>query len=204
MLKVTLVYPGIAVIGFDSLGGQQHDTISINLGLAYISSYIKTNSSHSVTLIDLRDVKSWEQYEQQLKDKSPNVVGIYCNTVNVGNSLKSAEIAKKHGMTVVMGGPHATLDPQSLLGTGLVDCVVVGEGEKSFLTILNDMDAGKKPPQIVQGEKVNDLDDLPFPDRDLYNMKRILGGAGIFPYPSRYVGIVASRGCYYNCAFCQP
>ena len=35
-------------------------------------------------------------------------------------------------------------------------------------------------------------------------MIRILGGPGIFPYPSRYVGIVTSRGCYYNCAFCQP
>ena len=204
MRKVTLVYPGIAVIGFDSLGGQQHDTISVNLGLAYIGSYIKKHSKHSVNLIDLRDVKSWNEYEKQLKERSPDIVGIYCNTVNVGNSLKCAEIAKKHGFTVVMGGPHATLAPQSLLDSGSVDCVVVGEGEKSFLAILDDMDAGKTPQKIVQGKKVNDLDDLPFPDRDLYNMKRILGGAGIFPYPSRYVGIVASRGCYYNCAFCQP
>lgn len=56
----------------------------------------------------------------------------------------------------------------------------------------------------MEGEKINNLNDIPFPDRDLYNMKKILGGPGIYPYPSRYIGIMASRGCYYNCAFCQP
>jgi len=203
-MKITFVYPGIAMIGFNSLGGRSHDTISINLGLGYISSYLKKNSNHTADLIDLRDLIGWDHYESELKRRAPDVVGIYCNTVNVENSLKSAELAKKLGRRVVMGGPHATLDPESLLSTGFVDTVIVGEGEVSFLRFIDDLASGKTPDRIVHGEKIDNLDDIPFPDRDLYNMNRILNGPGIFPYPNRYVGIVASRGCYYNCAFCQP
>jgi radical SAM superfamily enzyme YgiQ (UPF0313 family) len=203
-MKITFTYPGIAVIGFNSLGGKCHDTISINLGMGYISSYIKKKSNHSVNMIDLRDLSGWTHYENELKEKEPDIAGIYCNTVNYESSLTCAEIAKKQGRTVIMGGPHATLDPHALISTGHVDSVIVGEGEVSFLKLINEIEAGKAIDKIVEGEKIDNLDDLPFPDRDLYNMNRILNGSGIFPYPNRYIGIVASRGCFYNCSFCQP
>lgn len=203
-MKVTFVYPGITVIGFNSLGGSCHDTISINLGLGYISSYLKANSSHTADLIDLRDVRDWDDYICELAKRNPDVVAIYCNTVNFENSLKAAALARNLGKQVVMGGPHATLDPESLLQSGFIDSVIVGEGEISFLRLVEDLSAGRKPARIIHGEKIDDLDDIPFPDRELYNMGRILSGPGIFPYKSRYVGIVASRGCHYNCAFCQP
>ncbi|MBF0557409.1 MAG: radical SAM protein [Nitrospirae bacterium] len=203
-MKITFVYPGIAMIGFNSLGGNSHDTISINLGMGYISRYLKNNSDHSADLIDLRDLTGWDHYESELRKREPDIVGVYCNTVNYANSLKSAQIAKGMGKTVIMGGPHATLAPQSLIDTGFVDHVITGEGEISFLKAVNDIEAGTPLEKIVEGEKIEDLDDIPLPDRDLYNMDRILCGAGIFPYPSRYIGIVASRGCHYNCSFCQP
>jgi radical SAM superfamily enzyme YgiQ (UPF0313 family) len=203
-MKVTFVYPGIAMIGFNSLGGDCHDTISINLGLGYISSYLKKNSNHTVNLIDLRELEGWDHFESELGSRSPDVVGIYCNTVNFDNSVEAAGRAKKCGIRVVMGGPHATYDPQSLLATGQVDNVIVGEGEIAFCQLMDALSAGRTPDEVIHGEKIIDLDAIPFPDRDLYNMDRILAGPGIFPYPNRYVGILASRGCHYNCAFCQP
>jgi anaerobic magnesium-protoporphyrin IX monomethyl ester cyclase len=203
-MKITFVYPGIAMIGFNSLGGNCHDTISVNLGMGYMASYIRQHSRHTVDLIDLRDLKGWPEYAAELAARSPDIVGIYCNTVNFENALSCARAAKEQGRTVIMGGPHATLDPAALIETGLVDTVITGEGELSFLKCVNGFAEGKPPAKIVEGEKVDDLDSLPFPDRGLYNMRRILKGAGIFPYPNRYIGIIASRGCYYNCSFCQP
>ena len=149
-MKVTFVYPGIAVIGFNCLGGSCHDTISINLGLGYISSYLKKNSSHEADLIDLRDVQGWDHYLRELVSRNPDIVGIYCNTVNFENSLKAAEFAKKLGKFVVMGGPHATLDPESLLESGFIDSVIVGEGEVSFLQVVDYFSAGIQPDRIVQ------------------------------------------------------
>ena len=203
-MKITFVYPGITLIGFNSLGGHCHDSISVNLGMAYMSSFIKKNSNHSVDLIDLRELKSWDCYEKEIIKRNPDIVGIHCNTVNYDNALRSARIAKKMGKIVIMGGPHATFDPSSLIDTGLVDSVIVGEGEVSFLKLVNDIERGVALEKIICGERIDNLDEIPFPDRDIYNMERILNGAGIFPYPNRYVGVIASRGCCYNCSFCQP
>lgn len=203
-MKVSFVYPGIAMIGFDSLGGSSHDTVSVNLGIGYLSSYLKKHSNHKSDLIDLRDLTGWDDYEREIERRGPDVVGIYCNTVNYETSLRCAGIAKEHGRIVVMGGPHATIAPQGLIESRLVDFVITGEGEISFLRLLNALEAGEETEKVIQGERIEDIDLIPMPDRDLYNMKRILNGPGIFPYPSRYVGIITSRGCHYNCSFCQP
>ncbi|MBU4258231.1 MAG: B12-binding domain-containing radical SAM protein [Proteobacteria bacterium] len=204
-MKITLVYPGISIIGFDSLGRGAHDTISVNLGMGYISSYLKENSKgHTVDLIDLRDLETWEHFEIELKARDPDVVGIHFNTINFEYGLNCARKAKKLNRIVIAGGPHATLAPDDLIRTGLIDTVIVGEGEVSFLKVIEDIECGKATERIIYGEKIENLDDIPFPDRDLYNMNRILNSPGIFPYPNRYIGIVASRGCYYNCSFCQP
>lgn len=203
-MKITLVYPGIAMIGFNSLGGAGHDTISVNMGLGYIGAYVKQNSNHSVDLLDLRDLTSWEHFESELKNGKSDIVGVYTNTVNYLNSMECARIAKKLGKIVIAGGPHATLAPNDLIETGYVDCVITGEGEITFLEIVNDIEKNKKFDKIIAGKKVENLDTLPFPDRDLYNMKRILNGPGIYPYPNRYIGVLGSRGCPYNCSFCQP
>lgn len=203
-MRITLVYPGIAMIGFDSLGGNCHDTISINLGMAYLSSYIKKNSSHTVDLIDLRDISGWDSFESQLEKRNPDIVGIYCNTVSYDFSLKCAEIAKSQERIVIMGGPYPTLYPHLLIDSGFVDTVISGEGEVSFLNAINDIAAGIQIDKVIQGERIDNLDDIPFPDREIYNMDRILDSPGIFPYPNRYIGVIASRGCRYNCSFCQP
>lgn len=192
------------MIGFNSLGGNCHDAISVNLGMAYISSYLKEHSHHKVDLLDLRDLTGWDHYGQEVNARNPDIVGIYCNTVNYENALLCAKIAKDQKKTVVTGGPQATLDPVALINTRLVDYVISGEGEIAFLKLVNAIEAGNQSDVSLYGEKIEDLDAIPFPDRDIYNMDRILNSAGIFPYPNRYIGIVTSRGCYYNCSFCQP
>lgn len=120
-MRITLVYPGIAMIGFNSLGTAAHDTISVNMGLGYIGAYVKQNSNHSVNLLDLRDLTSWEHFESELKNRESDIVGVYTNTVNYLNSMKCAQIAKKLGKIVIAGGPHATLGPNDLIETGYVD-----------------------------------------------------------------------------------
>lgn len=203
-MRITFVYPGIAVIGFNSLATGGHDTISVNMGMGYISAYLKQNSNHKTDLIDLRDLKSWEHFEDELKGRNSDIVGIYTNTVNYLNSMKCAQIAKKLGKTVICGGPHATLVPNELLETSFVDCVITGEGELSFLEVVNKLEKKEPIDRIVVGKKIENLDEIPFPDRDLYNMGKILSGPGIYPYPNRYIGVLGSRGCHYNCSFCQP
>lgn len=198
-MKITLIYPGITGIGFNSLGKGGHDTTWINLGLAYISSFLKENKIE-VNLIDLRNMKDWNEVNFEIKKRNSDIYGIHFNTVNFNNALMCAKFAKNIGRTVVAGGPHATLSPQEILNTGFIDFVFVGEGEISFLKFINSISSDR----IVMGERIENLDSLPFPDRDLYNIRKIIDSPFVFPFPENGLTLMASRGCPYNCSFCQP
>ena len=111
-MKVTLIYPGIVGVGFDSLGKGGMDRNWINLGLAYIGAYLK-ECSHHVDLIDLRGCKDWNDVEREMTRRSPDIFGIYFNTPNFNNALHCARIAARLGIPVIAGGPHASIDPQA-------------------------------------------------------------------------------------------
>lgn len=202
-MKITLIYPGIARISFNSLGKGGMDRNWINLGLAYIGAYLKENS-YDVDLIDLREMNNWAQVEEEIKMGKSDICGLHFNTVNYNNALRCAQIVKRNGKIVVAGGPHATIAPTELLTTGFVDYVIVGEGELSFLKLVKAIERNKISERIIIGERVEDLDSLPFPNRDLYNIPKVIGPVGNFPYLDNGLVIMASRGCPYRCAFCQP
>ena len=52
------------------------------------------------------------------------------------------EIKKKMDTKIVLGGAHPTLDPISVLKNECIDFAIMGEGEYSFLELLNEL--GKK------------------------------------------------------------
>jgi hypothetical protein len=56
-VKITLIYPGIAQIGFESFGRGTPTTDLMSLGLGYIGASIKRSSKNEVDLIDLRKLK---------------------------------------------------------------------------------------------------------------------------------------------------
>lgn len=203
-MKITLIYPGIAQIGFGSFGRGTPTTNLMSLGLGYIGASIKKNTKHEVDVIDLRKLKGWDDFTKALQESSCDIAGIYTNTVNFEYAMKCAEIAHKNGKIVIAGGPHATLVPQELLDTGNVDYIITGEAEITIVDMLEKIDKGIVVDSITPGQPVENLDELPFPDRDLFGLDKRLNLPGIFPYPTRYAGILASRGCGFNCKFCQP
>jgi anaerobic magnesium-protoporphyrin IX monomethyl ester cyclase len=203
-VKITLIYPGIAQIGFESFGRGTPTTDLMSLGLGYIGASIKKSTKNEVDLIDLRKLKGWDDVKRELRERSCDIAGIHTNTVNFEYAMKCAEIAHQMGKTVIAGGPHATLDPQELIDTGNVDHIITGEAEITIIDVLKRLERGLHVDKVIQGQPVENLDDLPFPERDLFGLDKRLKLPGIFPYPTRYVGVLASRGCGFNCKFCQP
>src|SRR3990172_7361564 len=108
-MKISLVYPGIAQIGFKSFGKGTPTTNLMSLGLGYIAASIKKHTSYEVDLIDLRRLNGWDDFTVELNARSCDVVGIYTNTVNVEYAMKCAAIARQNKKIVICGGPHATL-----------------------------------------------------------------------------------------------
>ncbi len=206
-MKIALVYPNIAKLGFGCAGGPEpymQDKRQQPLGLLYLASAL-LGRGHAVEMLDLRFLKSFEDYEERLEAMSPDCVGISFMTPSRDYAFRCAETAKRQGRVVVGGGVYATHGYADMIGSGCFDYVITGEGDVSFPVLIASLERGEKPPErVICGEMPRSLDDLPFPAIQLYDLKfySSLEGWGGFRTPA--AGMICSRGCPAQCTFCKP
>jgi anaerobic magnesium-protoporphyrin IX monomethyl ester cyclase len=211
-LKVTLVYPGIAGYGFNSLAhGMEAGWVSH--GLAHISSAARA-AGFEVDLLDLRALVDWDHYDAEVAARRPDVIAVTMMSVdfNPGNEAVNRAKAIRSEIVTVVGGPHPTLEPEEVAANAHIDYVITHEGEVTFPWLLGELQAGRPPRErVIQGQ-MPDLDTLPYPDRDLFLSEWRRHGYGLdspeVPFvvelPPPFLTIIAGRGCKYNCNFCQP
>lgn len=114
---------------------------------------------------------------------------------------------------IVAGGPHATIMQENLLADGHIDYVVIGEGEEIFYNLCTAL-LGNKPVRDIKGicyrdgkgvkstgraPFIRELDDLPPPRYDLFPLQDYMNAK-----PIKELNMITSRGCPFNCLFCQP
>jgi radical SAM superfamily enzyme YgiQ (UPF0313 family) len=126
-----------------------------------------------------------EDISSELADYKPDLVGVTCNTFQVKSAKMAINAALSKGIRVILGGPHA----MSWNGIAPVDSVVIGEGENKWLELI-----GEKP-------CIESINDIPVPNYDLVDMDKFCGVGPIGAFPS--IAIMASRGCPYQCTFCN-
>ena len=179
------------------------------LGLLYIAAVLR-ESGHKVNIIDTVFMKSWQDFENAIDSNESEAVGITIMTPTVNSALSIAKHVKgKYKCPIIFGGPHATILPESVLQGANVDYVVEGEGELTICELVDSLSKGKnisnvagifyKENNVIKRTKprevIANLDDIPFPARDLASNNYFKYGSGT---------IISSRGCPYNCSFCQP
>jgi len=99
------------------------------------------------------------------------------------------ERCKRLNVKIVAGGPLFTAYPEAYLNN--VDHLVLKEGEITLPSFLKDLEKGCPEPYYTTREKP-DLENTPIPQWDLINMKKYA-----------LMGIQYSRGCPFNCEFCD-
>lgn len=184
------------------------------LGLLYLGAVLE-KEGYFVKIFDTQ-IDSWDIK----KIAKPDIVGIYCNTSNYYRALGLAEEIKNNfNIPIIFGGPHATLRPLEVLRNSRVDFVVVGEGELTMIDLLSALNNQSREltlekvrgigfkrngePIINSGrELIGNLDSLPFPARHLVSMEKYR------PSPNQYkrlpmTTMMVSRGCPFNCTFCN-
>ena len=98
--------------------------------------------------------------------------------------------AKPRQKTVVVGGPYATSVPQEVLAAG-ADFLVRGEGEITIPVWLAAWQAGERD-GVIEPESRPEMTLSPAPRFDLLHLGDYI-----------IVGIQTSRGCPFNCEFCD-
>lgn len=189
------------------------------LGLAYVGAAVADLAQVRFLLPDTRSYLGddpWSEIAQAIVAEQPDVLGLTAVTANYAAAAQLAEVARQcvPGLLVVLGGVHASTDPEAaLIGAPAVDLVVRGEGEQTLREILlawsqrgeqlppwqsiagvwyrEGTEARSAPPRAPTA----DLDALPMPLRE-----GLVWQADV--QPAFYQALVTLRGCPYQCIYC--
>lgn len=150
-------------------------------------------------------VLSSDDLAELLAQLQPQVVAFSANVFGY-DSIKTAhlEAKKNYSYVSILGGPQATFSPELFEESGM-DAFCVGEGELSFGDFLDQVKKGlpfDEIPNLITHKAHNpvrplvaNLDELPFPDRDITLAHSYLKDT---PKKTFY----ATRGCPYKCSYC--
>lgn len=186
--------------------GLGFSTDVIPIGLEYIAASIEKEVD-DVHIVDMELEKHPLQYFLGIFD--PDLVGITMSATDHNEGLRLAKIAKKSGVTTVLGGYHPTAIPDELLSHPQVDIIVRGEGELTMKELVQKGSpegvlgiSHKKGKRIIHNPErplIRDLDSLPFPARHLrrHKYKDRMNSNG-----REFDVITMSRGCWGRCSFC--
>jgi radical SAM superfamily enzyme YgiQ (UPF0313 family) len=189
------------------------------MGLAYLAAYVRTQLAGEIDVQILDAIAEGLDEQLLAKDiagRRPDVVG-YTSTTLTANVVK--RVARQVRTRLpdafqVAGGAHPSSMPDDMLPS--LDAAVIGEGEKTLCDICERLLAGEGMSEIPgtaiiqDGEThraiprplVDNLDDLPFPARDLLPMHKYKHEYPIKKPNDRFSTFYTSRGCPWNCTFC--
>jgi anaerobic magnesium-protoporphyrin IX monomethyl ester cyclase len=187
------------------------------LGLLYIAACVEKYTDHTVAVIDSQvQGFDYETLKIKISGFNPDVVGLTAMTMTIIDVIKTVNIIKEinANIKVVLGGAHVNLFPEETINPGNIDFLVLGEGEETFIDLLNfihDKKRLKNVPGLVfnyNGEIVNtgyrplikNLDSIPFPSRHLVPYKKY---NSILSPDKVVTTIFTSRGCPFKCSFCD-
>ncbi|OQX62359.1 MAG: hypothetical protein B5M56_06630 [Desulfococcus sp. 4484_241] len=194
----------------------------IPIGVASLAAFVRERIDNiSLAVLDTTFSPSFSYVERFLSRRRPEIVGIFMDVLMAEDAARVAAIAKRYGATIIAGGPHATMAPEAVLAEDGFDAVCIGEGEETFKdyieTFYGDKKFGKvkgiwfKQDGVVhktpRRDFIENIDTLPRPAFDMFDMERYIR---IFIQMDSYdpalrgVSLTVSRGCPYNCTFCQP
>ena len=201
-MKILFVYTDINV-----RGGAR----SYQFGIGMISAMLRKHG-HETGLHYMFDRYDTAPLQAELERYQPDVVafsGVSPQYRYIKRVL--SDLAPWKAFTI-FGGIHPTVAPECIEEVPALNAICVGEGEHPMRELGERLQAGRPVDDIpnlwvrrADGSIarnptrafVENLDELPFPDRELFDYQGIVDsdfGTALFMF---------SRGCPYNCTFCS-
>ncbi|MBI1299396.1 radical SAM protein [bacterium] len=122
-------------------------------------------------------------------DEPTDLVAITVETYTARRAYEIADVYRRRGVPVVMGGYHATFLPEEVLDHA--DAVVVGDAEGIWPQVVRDAERGRLQ-RIYRQDGYPELAGY-MPDRSIFRGKRY-APAALVQY---------GRGCRFACEFCS-
>ncbi len=145
---------------------------------------------------------AWDEISAIVQSRKADLYGISCFTSNRKGAVLMADLIRGFHpeACIVTGGPHPTAVPAEMLeNCRSIDIVVTGEGEETFLEIVEKLKQGEKPVGIP-GSFWREAD-KPVKGGPRKPIKQLDSLANIFHYFNEYI-LLTTRGCHWDCTFC--
>jgi len=217
-MKILLINPPYT--NFEGMKESAGNTMPLNL--AYLSAYLSNKMPCEIKILDCEvEGYGYKEIEDFIKKNRFDLVGITTLTPPMKHVTKITEILKlvNPECKIVLGGVHPTALPERTLEETHADFVVMGEGEITFYELARGIKEGNLQPEKIDGlcfknktgqikrnrprQYIQNLDDLPFPDRDNFDLTKY------YSAPTKKVSdekmvtpIFTSRGCAFKCVHC--
>jgi anaerobic magnesium-protoporphyrin IX monomethyl ester cyclase len=193
---------------------------NVPLNYIHLAGWLR-RAGHEVHILDMViDGVTPQTVDEFIRTRGIRTVGIGCMTCEFPAAVEEARRLKAAhpDIRVIFGGAHPSADPEECLKTGVVDYVVVGEGEIALTALLEELEANRRPGAIpgvwmmedgralpAPQAPVPNVHDLPRPAYDLLDLEKYfrLDSPWHFPKSNRAVQFITSRGCPYQCSYCH-
>ncbi len=204
--------------GLQWIEGKNVQRVYPRIGFAYIATVL--SQEHHVKVVDVSASQiTRSQLANIYTQVNPDIVCITAIAFHHDDALDTGRLAKKidPDTTVVFGGAHPTALYEDFLTAG--DVVVLGEGEQTIQEIAEAVSNGsccwddikgvafKNGEETVVKERrdpISNLDDLPFPDWELFDYSHYLSiPSDTYNKDIHFYSLSGMRGCPYVCSFCS-
>jgi len=201
----------------------------IPFGIAYSATILK-KGGYEVKVIDNQiEPLSIDRLSELVLEQKGEIIFIEAITPTVDSLKRLTYLIKSNscGSKLVFAmGQHSSTLPETILNQGsLIDACIVGEPEYTILELVNMLNGNKNNRNLtsikgiayfdrdINQVKINpardyiqNLDDLPFIDYTLLNVKKYKKFSVQISSFNRikWGFILSSRGCPYQCSFCSP
>lgn len=208
---IVLIYPKTGM-DMGSTVAPPHSLLAISAP-AYKSGY-------RIKIIDMRTTSNWKEIIKNSTSSDTICFGVTAMTgTQIYFALQAAEFIRKvnANVPIIWGGPHPTILPEQTLKHPLVDIVVIGEADFSFLELVEALQKKEslwkvegigykngKEIVITPHRLLPNVEDLLPTPWDLINVEDYIHTDFYIKKGQRTLDIgQTSRGCPYNCGFCS-
>ncbi len=227
MSKIIFVNPPFTVWDSETPLPRTLENTTPSFGLCCLAAVVR-EKGHTARIVEAGALQlTMKETLAHILKERPDIVGFRASTVSLNNAALLAKAIKEVDAKVltIIGGPHITAEPRATLSRfPQFDLAVIGEGEQTLVELLAVIAAmgiqahegikdvlgiafrGNNGEIVLTAKRpyIKDLDSLPMPAWDLLEGFPDRYQPPLLSYKSLPVAsMVTSRGCPFQCTFCD-
>jgi len=209
-MKILFVNPWTKSLFGDELQAASHP----HIGLAYLVSMCIKEGYNDCKVFDQGLEKNDSLLYSIISTYKPDLVGITTFSYCYEYAKCLIDKIKEHSpnLPIIAGGAHVSATKEHILKTTKADFAMKSESEMTFISFLKEFEKSRPDfslaknliwrdkDKIIENETADyilDLDSVPFPDYDAFDLPRYLC------FKQHLLPLITSRGCPYGCNYCS-